>query len=307
LRRLRKASSSAVRRGEVPIERLTVNANGIRFEAAAAGPEDGPLVLLLHGFPELARSWRHQLPALAASGHRAVAPDLRGYGETERRGPYDPETLASDVAALVWALGRERATVVGHDWGGVIAWAAAARHPDVVERLAVLNAPPLPALAAEVLRNPHQARRSAYIAYFQLPRLPERRLVADDAAFVARALRGGSFVRGIWPDEELRHYRTAFSDRAAAAAALAYYRAAMRRARGERRAARRSPVAAPVLILWGLRDRFLGLRTVAPERLRPLLAPGNAPLLHVHEQAGHFLQNEAPDWVNERLVAWLGT
>jgi pimeloyl-ACP methyl ester carboxylesterase len=306
LRQIRKASSSAVRRGDVRIERLDLHANGIRFAALAAGPGDGPLVLLLHGFPELARSWRHQLPALAAAGYRAVAPDLRGYGGTERRRPYDPATLAADAAALVRTLGQERAMLVGHDWGGVVAWAAAARHPDAVERLAVLNAPPLPALAAEALRNPRQARRSAYIAFFQLPWLPERRLAADGAAFVARALRGGSYVRGVWPDEELRHYRAAFRDPAAASAALAYYRAAVRRVRAERRAAHRSPVAVPVLILWGLRDRFLGLGTVSPERLRPLLAPGNEPVLHVHEEAGHFLQNEAPEWVNERLLAWLG-
>jgi epoxide hydrolase 4 len=268
---------------------------------------DGRLVLLLHGFPELARSWRSQLPALAAAGFRAVAPDLRGYGQTERRGPYDTATLAADVAGLVHALGRRRADVVAHDWGGVIGWSAAARHPEVVERLAVLNAPPLPALAAEVLRNPRQARRSAYVGFFQLPVLPERRLTRDRAAAVARAIRGGSHVREAWPPEELEPYRAAFSDPAAASAALAYYRSAVRCLRTERRAARRSPIAAPVLVLWGLRDRFLGLGTVAPARLRPYLAPGNVPELYVHEDAGHFLQNEAPGWVNERLLHWLGT
>jgi pimeloyl-ACP methyl ester carboxylesterase len=211
------------------------------------------------------------------------------------------------VAGLVLALRRRQAVVVAHDWGGVIGWSAAARHPDVVERLAVLNAPPLPALAAEVLRNPRQARRSAYIAYFQLPGLPERRLTRDGAAAVARAIRGGSHVREVWPPEVLRPYREAFADRAAASAALAYYRSAVRRGRAERRAARRSPVTVPVLILWGLRDRFVGFGTVAPARLRPYLAPGNVPEVHVHEDAGHFLQNEAPDWVNERLLRWLGT
>ena len=136
------------------LEELRIDANGIRFHALADGPDDGPLILLLHGFPELARSWRSQLPALAAAGFRAVAPDLRGYGGTERHGPYDTATLAADVAGLVHALGRERATLVAHDWGGVIGWSAAARHPDVVERLAVLNAPPLAALAAEVAAEP---------------------------------------------------------------------------------------------------------------------------------------------------------
>jgi pimeloyl-ACP methyl ester carboxylesterase len=289
----------------VVLDELAIHANGIRFHALAAGPEDGRLVLLLHGFPELARSWRHQLPALAAEGFRAVAPDLRGYGRTERRGPYDTATLAADVAGLVAALGTRDATVVAHDWGGAIGWSAAARHPDVVARLAVLNAPPLPALADEVLRNPRQARRSAYVWFFQLPVLPERQLTRNGAAQVARALVGGSYDRSAWTPGELDHYRAAFADGAAASAALGYYRSAVRRMRTERRAARRSPVAAPVLVLWGLRDRFLGLGTVSPARLRPYLAPGNVPELRVHEDAGHFLQNEAPDWVNTHLIRWL--
>jgi epoxide hydrolase 4 len=297
-------SSSAGRKGEV-LDELAIDANGIRFHALASGPEHGPVVLLLHGFPELARSWRHQLPALADAGFRAVAPDLRGYGRTERRGPYDTATLAADVAGLVAALGARDAAVVAHDWGGVIGWSAAARHPDVVTRLVVLNAPPLPALADEVLRNPRQARRSAYVWFFQLPVLPEWQLTRNGATQVARALVGGSYNRSAWPPDELERYRAAFADRAAAAAALAYYRSAVRRVRAERRAARRSPVAAPVLVLWGLRDRFLGLGTVSPARLRPYLAPGNVPELRVHDEAGHFLQNEAPDWVNAHLIRWL--
>lgn len=292
--------------GSTP-DRLTVVANGIRFAALADGPADGPLVLLLHGFPELARSWRHQLPALAAAGLRAVAPDLRGYGETERRGPYDLGTLAADVAGLVRALGRERAAVVGHDWGGVVAWSAASRVPEVVERLVVLNAPPLPALAAEVVRNPRQARRSAYVAYFNLPWLPERTLSRDGGAFAARALVGGSHRRGVWPAEELAHYRAALARPGAAAGPLAYYRSALRGVAAERRAMRRSPVAAPTLVLWGLADRFLGLRTVAPVRLRPYLAPGNVPELRVVPDAGHFVQNEAPDEVNAELVRVLAS
>jgi pimeloyl-ACP methyl ester carboxylesterase len=306
LPRLCNQSSSAVRKG-AGLHELDVHTNGIRFHALAAGPDDGPLVLLLHGFPELSRSWRHQLPALAEDGFRAVAPDLRGYGRTERRGPYDTATLAADVAGLVHALGSRSAAIVGHDWGGVIGWSVAARHPGLVARLAVLNAPPLPALAAEALRNPRQARRSAYVAYFQLPVLPERRLTRHGAGQIARALRGGSHVRAAWPPDELAHYRAAFPDRRAASAALAYYRNALLRLGTERRAARRSPVRAPVLILWGLRDRFLGLGTVSPRRLRPYLAPGNVPELRVHEEAGHFLPVEAPEWVNRQLLRWLAT
>ena len=101
-----------------------LNANGIGFHALADGPDDGPLVLCLHGFPELGRSWRHQLSALGKAGYRAIAPDLRGYGKTELRGPFDVPTLVEDVVGLVAALGRERAILVGHDWGGAVAWSA---------------------------------------------------------------------------------------------------------------------------------------------------------------------------------------
>jgi epoxide hydrolase 4 len=288
------------------MEQVELSANGIRFAALADGPEDGPLVLLLHGFPELGRSWRHQLPALAAAGYRAVAPDLRGYGATERRGPYDLATLAADAAGLVRASGSGPATVVGHDWGGLVAWSAAARHPDAVQRLAAINGPPLPALAAELLRNPRQLRRSAYVGWFQVPWLPERRLTRDGAANVARALRGGSYIRTAWPDDEVARYRAAFLEPGAASAALAYYRQAFRHPRAERQAFRRAPLAQPILILWGGRDRFVGLGTVAPARLRPLLAPGNAPELRVLDDAGHFVQNEAPGWVNAELLRWLG-
>ena len=121
------------------MESLNLEANGIGFHAQADGPDDGPLVLCLHGFPELGRSWQHQLPALAAAGYRAVAPDLRGYGQTELQGPYDLRTLVDDAAALISALGREREILVGHDWGGAVAWSVAALRPSRVENLVVLN------------------------------------------------------------------------------------------------------------------------------------------------------------------------
>lgn len=287
-----------------PVDALTLQANGLRFAAIADGPRDAPLVLLLHGFPELARSWRHQLPALAAAGWRAVAPDLRGYGGTEQRGPYDLATLSADAAGLVRALGRGRAVVVGHDWGGAVAWSVAGRHPEVVERLVVMNSPHPSALARELRHNRRQLLRSSYMLLFQLPLLPEWLLTRDRAAGVARAIRGGSYVRSAWPAEELEPYRRAFLQPGAARAALGWYRAAFRgRTAG---GPRPRPITAPTLVLWGVEDRFLGVETIARPKLAPYLAPGNAPEIAWIEGAGHFVQNEAPERVNAALLAWLG-
>lgn len=287
-------------------EELSFEANGIRFHALADGPAHGPLVLLLHGFPELSRSWRHQLPALAQAGYRVVAPDLRGYGRTGKKGPFDLATLSADVAGIVRALGREKAVVAGHDWGGAVAWGTAFYHPEVVDRLVVLNCPHPAVMAVEVATNPRQLLRSWYMFFFQLPWLPEWLLSRDRASFVARALRGGSFVRDAWPREELEPYREAFSHRESAAAAIGYYRAGFRQALAVRRRALEHPITAKTLILWGARDAFLGQELLRPDKLRAFFAPGNAAEVRLVPNAGHFVQNEAPDAVNAALLDWLG-
>jgi epoxide hydrolase 4 len=267
---------------------------------------NGPLVLCLHGFPELGRSWRHQLPALADVGYRAVAPDLRGYGETELRGPFDLRTLVDDVASVIAALGRQRAIVVGHDWGGAVAWSVAALRPSLVDRLVVLNCPPPRDLARAMLRSPAQLRRSWYILFFQLPWLPERRMAANCAEVVARALVGGSHRRGVWSRDELAAYRAAFARPGRAKAAIDWYRASFRRSLRPGRSRGLPPVEAPTLVLWGTEDRFLGLELVDPDCLRRSLANGNLPTVVLIEDAGHFVQNEAPDRVNDELLRWLG-
>ncbi len=288
------------------MEELRLDANGMRFFALADGPAGGPLVLLLHGFPELSRSWRHQLPALAAAGYRAVAPDLRGYGGSDLGGPYDLGTLARDVAGLVSALGRQRAVVCGHDWGGAAAWAAAVLEPQAVERLVVLNCPHPGVMAEELAVNPRQLRRSWYMLFFQLPALPEWLLGRRRAAGVARALRGGAFVRSAFPPEELEIYRQAFARPQALTAALGYYRAAFRSPAALRREGRRRPIRAPTLVVWGVRDRFLGPETVELGKMARYFAPGNLPAVRHVEGAGHFVQNEAPERVNAEILGWLG-
>jgi pimeloyl-ACP methyl ester carboxylesterase len=282
---------------------LHLEANGLRFHLLVEGPQAGPLVLLLHGFPELSRSWRHQLPALAAAGYYAVAPDLRGYGGTDARRPYDLRTLAGDVEALIGALGRDRATVVGHDWGGVIAWAAAHLHPDRVARLAIMNAPHPVLMKKELTASGDQRHRSRYILQFQVPVLPEHRLSRDRGAAIARALRGGSYVRDAWPDEELEHYRRAFDEPRKLRGPLAYYRTAFRSALLRRGPRLHGRIEAPTLVLWGLRDRFLAPSFADPGALDRFVADLTVVPI---EDAGHFVQNEAPERVSRELVDWLG-
>ena len=188
------------------------------------------MCLALHGFPEFWYSWRHQLPALAAAGFRAVAPDLRGYNLSDKPpgvAGYRMEHLVADVAGLVRGTGRPRAAVVGHDWGGAIAWTFAMRHPELVERLVVLNAPH-PAAFLRELRTPAQLLRSWYVFFFQLPGLPEWYVRRRDFALLERALRRGAVRPGAFSDEDVRLCKEALARPGALTAAINYYRAVFR-------------------------------------------------------------------------------
>jgi pimeloyl-ACP methyl ester carboxylesterase len=277
---------------------LWLDADGVRLHAVERGR--GPLVLLLHGFPDFWYGWRRQIPALAAAGFRAVAVDLRGYnlsGRPPRVADYRVSRLAADVRAVVGALGAERAHVVGHDWGGAVAWHVAARHPAVVDRVAVLNAPH-PGRFAELLRTPGQALRSWYVGAFQLPLLPELVLGAARRRLLLSALRAMHLRPGALTDADVARYDAAFARPGALRAALAYYRAAARGPAESLGDGRTDP--RPTLVLWGQRD--------------PALRPENAdglerwvPDLRVERiaDAGHFVQADAPDAVNGALVRFL--
>lgn len=271
---------------------------GLRLHWVESG--EGPLVLFLHGFPELWLAWRKQLPALAAAGFRAVAPDLRGYNLSEKpRGvsSYRMEALAGDVANLVRHLGHEKTFLVGHDWGGAIAWCVPALHPGLVERLAVLNAPH-PVLMRRKLATLAQARRSSYMFFFQLPYFPERSLARRRAGFIKMMLRRDPATPGAFSPEEIEAYREAFLRPGAATAAVNYYRAAFRH-RPRIPGLRRSLDAVPTLVLWGEGDRYLGpelldgLDALVPD-LRLVRIPG----------ASHWLPADAPERVNEELVGF---
>ncbi|HEY8986403.1 MAG TPA: alpha/beta fold hydrolase, partial [Streptomyces sp.] len=182
------AAPSTVVRPDGPWKHRDVAANGARFHIAEVG--EGPLVLLVHGFPQFWWTWRHQLTALADAGFRAVALDLRGVGGSDRtpRG-YDPANLALDITGVIRSLGEPDAALVGHDLGGYLAWTAAAMRPKLVRRLAVASMPHPRRWRSAMLADVKQTAASSHIWGLQRPWLPERRLVADDGALVGELIR----------------------------------------------------------------------------------------------------------------------
>jgi pimeloyl-ACP methyl ester carboxylesterase len=290
-----------------------VSANGIRLHVAELG--SGPIVLLLHGFGEFWWAWRHQLTALADKGYRAVAVDLRGYGDSDKppRG-YDAWTLAGDVAGLIRALGARKAHLVGHAWGGMLAWTAASVHPRVVESVSVLGgAHPLAlksAIARTALRRKrvNQARGIGHLFRFQVPMAPERWLVKDDAAAIELLFRqwsGPQWTNSADFAETAKTFRQAMLVPGVAHSALEYYRWAFRaQFRGEGRRftdAVGTRVTARVLQLHGRADTC-----VLPET-----AVTSAPWLGPHARLetwhgiGHFPHLESPARTNEALVHFL--
>lgn len=280
-----------------------LRANGLRFHTVSSGPRDGQKVLLLHGFPEFWYSWRYQLIALADAGYRAIAPDLRGYNFSDKPEgvlSYDVPVLLDDVAGLVQSLGEERVHVVGHDWGGAIAWslAASARHRHVVRSLTVMNAPHPTAFLKNMTLQ--QLRRSWYMLIFQLPRLPETVLSRSGFSLLRRMLVAGA-ARGTFSTLDLDRYCEAIAQPGALTSAVNYYRAILRQ--NPFAALRRlSPIPAelPVLLLWGERDTALGKEL--SYNLQDLVENLRIEYLPT---AGHWLAQEQPVAVNRALLAFL--
>jgi pimeloyl-ACP methyl ester carboxylesterase len=280
-----------------------VDAGEMRFEVATAGdPRSERLALLLHGFPEHAYSWRHQLPLLAKLGYRCWAPNQRGYGRSTRppgTRSYTIDLLVEDVGRLIDASGCRSVTLVGHDWGGMVAWMCALRGVRPIERLIVMNLPH-PKRFQEDIRKLRQLRRSWYILFFQLPGLPEFLLTRGRARAIAQAFRGMALDKSRFPDEVLDVYRDQALQPGAMTAMLNWYRAI-----------RHSPALAgevetlpvletPTLMIWGEEDSALGVE----------LSYGTEALvkdftLRYLPKVSHWVQQEAPEAVNAIVEAWL--
>ena len=233
----------------------------VDLHVVSAGPTDGQLVVLLHGFPETWYAWRDHIPRLAEAGYRVLAPDMRGYGRSAKPAgveSYGLSSLTADVAELVRSTGSDRASLVGHDWGGVVATATASAHPSLLDRLVVLNAPYPGHLAEQFSLG--QAVRSWYVALFAVPRVPERLLGADGYRLLRSAF--DDAAEGAYSAEDLRTYQTAWARPGALRSMLHYYRAFTRhRALGALRSREphtAEPVRCPTTVLWGDRDRALG-------------------------------------------------
>lgn len=283
---------------EVP-EHIDIESNGVRLHTVLAGPGEGPPLILLHGFPEFWYGWRHQIGPLARAGYRVIVPDQRGYNLSDKPAgvrDYRGEALVADLLGLMQALKLQRTSLIGHDWGAAVAWWAASAHPDRIERLAILNVPH-PKVMARALRTSWRQRlRSWYIAFFQLPRVPELMLRAAGFAGMKAALRR-SARSGTFSAAELNTYRQAWAQPGALTAMLNWYRAA---ARYRPRISLQGKIQVPTLMIWGARDIALGLEL--SQASIELCERGR---LVVLEEATHFVQHCAAGEVNRLLLEFL--
>lgn len=256
----------------------------------------GPAIVLLHGFPDFHRTWRLQVPALTAAGFRTITPDLRGYNESDkpaRVADYDVDILANDVADLITRSNAAPAVLVGHDWGGVIAWRVAQTRPELLDKLIVINSPH-PALYRRELRRWAQLKKAWYVLFFQLPWLPERMLRADDFGFIERAYRKLNFT-----DDEIREYKRAFDRPNGLTAPLNYYRAAGRRILSGQRVSN-PRINVETLVIWGMQDLAL-----EPSLLDGLEKHVTRLRVERMPNAGHWVHLQDAERVNKLMLDFL--
>ena len=283
---------------DLPGESVAVDTNGISLHTRQAGPEDGPLVVLLHGFPEFWYGWHRQIKPLADAGYRVIVPDQRGYNRSDKPDGVDSyriETLAADVVGLLDAADRETAAVAGHDWGAAVAWWLALSYPERIESLTAVNVPH-PTVMETTLRNSlSQLRKSWYMFAFQLPALPEAISTANNCRVLRRGLTNSSRP-GTFSATDLERYRAAWQQPDALTAMINWYRA-MGRYRPQ---PPRQQVSVPTLVMWGRQDEFLA-STMADESLDYC---DDAELVSF-PSATHWVLHEEPEETTDALLAHL--
>lgn len=284
----------------------------VRLHYVTQGPEDGPLMVLLHGFPEFWYSWRHQIPVMAEAGYRVVAPDMRGYNESDKpKGVkrYAIERLTADVMELIRHFDRESAVIVAHDWGGGVAWQFAIEYPQATEQLVVMNAPHPAAFAKHMGRgsrpNLRQLRRSWYMFFFQIPWLPEFLALRNPRRLIEGAFRGQAVRKEAFSDADIDAYTEAITKPGALSAGINYYRAAFRgdfiNPFSKAPPAEDLTISVPTLLIWGEEDQALGkeLTYDLDEYFTSTFE------IHYVPKTSHWVQQEQPEECCEATLAFL--
>jgi epoxide hydrolase 4 len=273
------------------------SSNGIQLHTLEAGDPEARTILFLHGFPEFWYAWEKQLPFFAERGWHAVAPDQRGYNlssKPEGEAAYAMAQLTKDIAELIPQISKGKVVLVGHDWGGGVAWNLASQYPHLLEKLVILNMPHPKVLNQHLSSNIRQMRRSWYTAFFQLPWLPEFFSGAFHFKLLEKSL-AGSAVPGTFTAQQMTHYKKAWSQPKALESMINWYRAY-----------RYSPpkeilkIEVPTLLVWGRKDPFLG-----EEMAQPSIDTCRKGQLIFLEEATHWLHHEQPTQVNEAIQTFL--
>ncbi|MEM7712701.1 MAG: alpha/beta hydrolase [Cyanobacteria bacterium P01_A01_bin.68] len=275
-----------------------ITTNGVNLHYVTQG--SGPLMLMLHGFPEFWYSWRYQIPEFA-SDFKVVAPDLRGYNDSDKpasQSAYVMNELVQDVEGIISGLGYEKCVLVAHDWGGGIAWNFASKYPQMLEKLIIMNCPH-PAKFSEGLRTPQQLLRSWYMFFFQLPVIPELFLQSQDYQFIENAFKGMAIKKSAFSTEDINLYKDAAAKRGALTAMINYYRNILGSPMFNQNS---SILEVPTLMIWGEEDTALGKElTYGTEAYVRDFQIKYIP------NCSHWVQQEQPESVNQYMREFLIT
>jgi pimeloyl-ACP methyl ester carboxylesterase len=294
----------AANTGDLLLHHEFANINGIKMHYVTIG--EGPLIVFLHGFPEFWKSWKHQI-SFFSKKFKVVALDMRGYGETERPiqvGEYRIEKLARDVTELIDSLGQKKATVVGHDWGGAVAWATAMMNPSFVEKLIVMNAPHPAIVQRNAFRNYAQMQKSWYMFFFLLEKAPEKVLSSNNFEILKHMFEISIKRKDRFSLSDIEEYVSSWSKEGGITGGLNYYRANLNEEfwgnLGE--SIPFPKIKIPTLQIWAEDDMFLGKELTEGTKEFVVDAPFS---LNVIPNCGHWVQQEAPEEVNQIMEEFL--
>ena len=284
---------------EIRTQDKMIETNGIKLHIVQKGDSESPLVLLLHGFPEFWYGWRQQIDFLAGMGFRVVVPDQRGYNLSDKPKGIDAyriDNLTLDIIGLIDALNYKKATIIGHDWGGMIAWQLAIKYPERLEKLIILNIPHPKVMKKTLLTSWRQKRKSWYIFFFQIPGLPEFISSRINFALLRKVLIKSS-RRGTFSETDLKQYQEAWSKKNALRSMINWYRAAFRTIFEK---SVKSYIDIPTLLIWGMKDFAL-----ISDMAQPSIDLCRKGRLVFIEEASHWVQHEEPDRVNSLIKDYL--